>query len=360
LSSTECAGLLHRAASPGPGPRPTCRTRRDRPDRRPSRPTWVRPSRLDPPGQPSPPRKASPTSSSPNPDWRHHGNGRIIDRFRDRLVFPITRRTEAGNLEPLGFVGRRHPTSRSKDAGPKYLNTPETVLFHKGAQLHAVREDLLAEGATPVLVEGPMDALAVSIAGRGATSASPRWAPHSPRNRPVKLATPVPRPPQHPVVATDADLAGQIAAQRDYWLLAQHGLDPQTVALRPGGATQPTSLPFTGRLPCVKFCRTATRWRRPCSPSASATSAVCAQPGNRPSSWLPATRPAGRPEWGGYLRAQGSQPQPSAGTSLLQSASGTTTRASSRVSSSATWLPCATVSRSLQPRRPQPSKAPVR
>jgi len=35
-------------------------------------------------------------------------------------------------------------------------------------------------------------------------------------------------------VATDADLAGQVAAQRDYWLLAQHGLSPQTVALRPG------------------------------------------------------------------------------------------------------------------------------
>jgi len=35
-------------------------------------------------------------------------------------------------------------------------------------------------------------------------------------------------------VATDADLAGQIAAQRDYWLLAQHGLTPHTVQLRPG------------------------------------------------------------------------------------------------------------------------------
>ena len=37
-----------------------------------------------------------------------------------------------------------------------------------------------------------------------------------------------------PVVATDADLAGQIAAQRDYWLLTQHGLDPLAAALRPG------------------------------------------------------------------------------------------------------------------------------
>jgi DNA primase len=67
----------------------------------------------------------------------------------------------------LGFVGRRNPHQEGVDAGPKYLNTPDTALFHKGAQLHIVREDLLAAGATPVLVEGPMDALAVTIAGQG-------------------------------------------------------------------------------------------------------------------------------------------------------------------------------------------------
>ncbi len=162
-------------------------------------------------------------------------NGRVIDRFRDRLVFPITRtNATTGDLEPLGFVGRRHPDLEGKDAGPKYLNTPETVLFHKGAQLHIVREDLLAAGATPVLVEGPMDALAVSIAGRGdyvglaplGTSLTEEQAGQLARLSHAHHST--------PVVATDADLAGQIAAQRDYWLLAQHGLTPQTVQMRPG------------------------------------------------------------------------------------------------------------------------------
>ena len=161
-------------------------------------------------------------------------NGRVIDRFRDRLVFPITRRTEAGDTALLGFVGRRHPHMQDEDAGPKYLNTPDTALFHKGAQLYAVREDLLEEGATPVLVEGPMDALAVTIAGHGRFVGLAPLGTSLTEEQARQLAQTTHAHQRRPIVATDADLAGQIAAQRDYWLLAQHGLDPQTVALRPG------------------------------------------------------------------------------------------------------------------------------
>ncbi|QOK22347.1 hypothetical protein IGS73_14845 [Janibacter indicus] len=54
--------------------------------------------------------------------------GSLIDRFRDRAVFPIEH-----NGEILGFVGRRHPDATEDDRkGPKYLNTPDTPLFHKG------------------------------------------------------------------------------------------------------------------------------------------------------------------------------------------------------------------------------------
>jgi len=162
-------------------------------------------------------------------------NGRVIDRFRDRLVFPITRtNATTGDLEPLGFVGRRHPKLEGKDAGPKYLNTPETALFHKGAQLHIVREDLLADGATPVLVEGPMDALAVSIAARGDYVGLAPLGTSLTEEQAAQLAQLAHVHHSTPVVATDADLAGQLAAQRDYWLLTQHGLTPQTVRMRPG------------------------------------------------------------------------------------------------------------------------------
>ncbi|MEA5054415.1 MAG: transfer protein Tra, partial [Propionicimonas sp.] len=50
--------------------------------------------------------------------------GRLIDRFRDRVVFPITHQGQI-----LGFVGRRNPAYTDNDQhGPKYLNTPDTPL----------------------------------------------------------------------------------------------------------------------------------------------------------------------------------------------------------------------------------------
>ena len=161
-------------------------------------------------------------------------NGRIIDRFRDRLIFPITRTTLDGGTEPLGFVGRRNPRQEGVDAGPKYLNTPDTALFHKGAQLHIVREDLLAAGATPVLVEGPMDALAVTMAGQGQFVGVAPLGTSLTEEQAAQLARLAHENHTVPVVATDADLAGQVAAHRDYWLLAQHALPPSTVRLRPG------------------------------------------------------------------------------------------------------------------------------
>ena len=89
--------------------------------------------------------------------------GRLIDRFRDRVIFPIIH-----NGEILGFVGRRHPDLTDTDrGGPKYLNTADTPLFHKGAQLFGANEVDLAAGGVPVIVEGPMDAIAVTLASGG-------------------------------------------------------------------------------------------------------------------------------------------------------------------------------------------------
>ncbi len=159
--------------------------------------------------------------------------GRLIDRFRDRLVLPITRQAPTGT-QTLGFVGRRNPDAPEQTAGPKYLNTPDTALFHKGAQLFTVGADLLAAGATPVLVEGPMDALAVTLAGRGAYAGVAPLGTSLTEEQASELAHLGARTGTSPVVATDADIAGQVAAQRDYWLLAQHALTPTTATLRPG------------------------------------------------------------------------------------------------------------------------------
>jgi DNA primase len=89
--------------------------------------------------------------------------GRLIDKFRDRVVFPIIH-----NQEILGFVGRRHPDRTDTDrGGPKYLNTADTALFHKGAQLFGAVEEHLTAGGVPVIVEGPMDTIAVTVASGG-------------------------------------------------------------------------------------------------------------------------------------------------------------------------------------------------
>ena len=153
--------------------------------------------------------------------------GSLIDRFRDRAVFPIEHHGDV-----LGFVGRRHPDAGDEDRkGPKYLNTSDTPLFHKGAQLFVATPQLLEQGATPVLVEGPMDAIAVTLAGQG------RYVGVAPLGTSMTLeqATQLASSTVTPMVATDADLAGRVAAERAYWLLTQHGLDPWTVAM-PDGA----------------------------------------------------------------------------------------------------------------------------
>ena len=144
--------------------------------------------------------------------------GRLIDRFRDRVMFPVIHQGEV-----LGFVGRRRPDLTDADkAGPKYLNTADTPLFHKGAQLFGVVDELLAEGAVPVIVEGPMDAVAVTIASAGLYLGVAPLGTSLTDEQAAQLAT----VGRDPIVATDADLAGQVAAQRDFWMLTPHGMDP--------------------------------------------------------------------------------------------------------------------------------------
>ena len=152
--------------------------------------------------------------------------GRLIDRFRDRVVFPIEHQGDV-----LGFVGRRRPELGEDDqGGPKYLNTGATALFHKGDQLFVADPRLLKDGATPVLVEGPMDAYAVTLAGEG------RYVGVAPLGTSLteQQAAQLARISRDPIVATDPDIAGQVAAERDYWLLTPHGLDP-TYARFPDG-----------------------------------------------------------------------------------------------------------------------------
>jgi len=155
--------------------------------------------------------------------------GTAIDTFRDRLILPIHHKGAV-----VGFVGRRHPgtdyleagTDAAAKAGPKYLNTGDTVLFAKSDQLYGLAENAhrLAAGATPVLVEGPIDVLAVSLASPDHVGVAPLGT--SLTDTQADSLIPHLTSPRGVIVATDGDLAGQLAAERDYWMLTARGGDP--------------------------------------------------------------------------------------------------------------------------------------
>lgn len=89
---------------------------------------------------------------------RKEGGDSIYDRFRDRIMFPI--RDSRGRV--IAFGGR------VLDQGePKYLNSPETPLFHKGRQLYGLYEARQAQRDLPrlLVVEGYMDVVALAQFG---------------------------------------------------------------------------------------------------------------------------------------------------------------------------------------------------
>jgi len=84
--------------------------------------------------------------------------GRTYDRFRNRIMFPI--RDRRGRV--IGFGGRV-----LDDSTPKYLNSPETTVFHKGSELYGLYQAKKANRKLTriVIVEGYMDVIALAEQG---------------------------------------------------------------------------------------------------------------------------------------------------------------------------------------------------
>ena len=124
------------------------------------------------------------------------------DRFRDRIMFPIADRSG----RPIAFGGR----ALSKDVAAKYLNSPETPLFHKGAVLynhHLARKAAHASGRV-IVVEGYIDVIAMASAGFPETVA-PLGTALTPDQAALlwKMA-------EEPILCFDGDRAGRKAAYR--------------------------------------------------------------------------------------------------------------------------------------------------
>ncbi|MBR6459715.1 MAG: DNA primase [Actinomycetaceae bacterium] len=88
------------------------------------------------------------------------GRRGIYDRFRGRLMWPIMSITG----EPIGFGARK---IHDDDEGPKYLNTPETPIYHKSQVLYGLdkAKKSIARERRVVVVEGYTDVMAMHLAG---------------------------------------------------------------------------------------------------------------------------------------------------------------------------------------------------
>lgn len=145
--------------------------------------------------------------------------GTLIDRFRDRVMLPV----DDEHDRIAGFIGRVHP-DRDPDDVPRYLNSPESAVFHKGSLLFGLSRGraALARGAVPAIVEGPFDALAVTLADPAlhaglATCGTALTGQHA------ELLSRAADLPRTGVLACfDADNAGRKAAVRAYGLLRPH------------------------------------------------------------------------------------------------------------------------------------------
>ena len=170
--------------------------------------------------------------------------GDVYDRFRSRLVWPI--RDTTG--QTVGFGARR---LLDEDKGPKYLNTPETPVYHKSQVLYGLdlaKKDI-ARGKQVVVVEGYTDVMACHLAGvttAVATCGTSFGVDHIKMIRRVMgdVAGDV-RSTGEVIFTFDPDAAGQKAASRafdeeqrfsaqTFVAVAPDGLDPCDLRLQRG------------------------------------------------------------------------------------------------------------------------------
>ena len=146
---------------------------------------------------------------------RLSSRGTLIDHFRDRVMLPV--HDQRGHI--AGFLGRARPGTPREV--PKYLNSPETGSYQKGSLLFGLYEarDLLARGATPVIVEGPFDAIAVSMADPGRHVGLAPCGTALTSKQAAILAQAADLGSLGVLVALDDDQAGRKAAVRAYNIL---------------------------------------------------------------------------------------------------------------------------------------------
>ncbi len=148
-------------------------------------------------------------------------SGGYYDRFRNRVIFPIFNLRQ----QVVGFGGRV-----LDDSLPKYLNTPETPIFHKGESLYGLHAShkMIREKGRVVIVEGYMDCLALKKHGLNEVVATLGTALTSRHVRKLKGYA------DEAIVVFDADEAGKSAALRSLPVFSNEGLSAKAVVLPEG------------------------------------------------------------------------------------------------------------------------------
>ena len=152
---------------------------------------------------------------------KNENKGTIYDRFRNRVMFPVF--DIRGKV--IGFGGRVFDDSK-----PKYLNSPETLVFHKGVNLYglnfAVKDGI--NDRTLIIVEGYMDCISLHQYGITNAIASLGTA------LTVNQARLIKRHADKVVISYDADIAGQKATLRGLDILKGAGLDVRVLLIPQG------------------------------------------------------------------------------------------------------------------------------
>jgi len=170
-------------------------------------------------------------------------NGRPYDRFRRRIIFPIS--NESGKV--VAFGGRA-----LGDDLPKYLNSPETPIYVKSTVLYHLdrAKEAIRSTDAAILVEGYMDTIAVAGAGITNVVAS---CGTSLTEMQVKLLS---RFTRRLIVNYDPDTAGQAATERSLSILLEHNCDVRVLAL-PGGKDPDTFIRTEGAAAYRKLLESA-------------------------------------------------------------------------------------------------------
>jgi len=150
-------------------------------------------------------------------------DGSDYDFFRGRLIFPI--RNRQGDF--IGFGGRLLEDVAGQ---PKYINTPESLLFHKGKELYGLYEarEAIRREQSVVLAEGYMDVMA--LAQNGVEAAVAPLGTALTRDQVKRLRSQVSKM----FLAFDADAAGEKAAWRALEVVTAEAMPTRFVTLPAG------------------------------------------------------------------------------------------------------------------------------